>query len=33
MLHASAIAFEEIAARADDPADFASLLSRLRGAR
>jgi hypothetical protein len=33
MLHASALAFEEIAARAEDPPDFASLLAQLRGAR
>jgi 23S rRNA pseudouridine1911/1915/1917 synthase len=33
MLHASAIAFEEIAARAEDPPEFAALLERLRGAR
>jgi 23S rRNA pseudouridine1911/1915/1917 synthase len=32
MLHASAIAFEEIAARADDAPDFAALLARVRGA-
>jgi 23S rRNA pseudouridine1911/1915/1917 synthase len=32
MLHASEIAFEEIAARADDAPDFAALLRSLRGA-
>ena len=33
MLHASRVAFEEIAANAEDPPDFAALLERLRGAR